>query len=141
MRLMLDTGVLGAICHPRKHADVKLWFRGILRVRGHDVFLPEVADFELRRELFRLGATASLRELDDLPSEVLYVPIDTAMMRDAAALWASMWKTGKPLGTADALAADVILAAQARAVDALMVTDNPSHLGRMVAVAAWKDLE
>jgi predicted nucleic acid-binding protein len=138
---MLDTGVLGAICHPRKHADVKLWFRGIVRIGGHDVFLPEVADFELRRELLRLGATASLRELDRLPSEVGYVPIDTAMMRDAAALWAILWNAGQPIGSADALGADVILAAQARAAGATMITDNPSHLGRMVPVAAWKDVK
>ena len=30
-RLMLDTSVLGWVCHPRKYADVKLWLRGVLR--------------------------------------------------------------------------------------------------------------
>jgi predicted nucleic acid-binding protein len=137
---MLDTGVLGAICHPRRYAEVKLWFRGVVGVGGHDVFLPEVADFELRRELLRLGSTASLRELDRLPSEVAYVPIDTAMMRDAAALWAALWNAGQPVGSADALGADVLLAAQARAVGATMVTDNPGHLGRMVSVIGWEEV-
>ncbi len=140
MRLMLDTGVLGAICHPRKHADVKLWFRGLVRIGGHELFLPEVADFELRRELLRMGAMASLRTLNRLPIEVQYTPIDTAIMRDAAVLWANLWRTGQPVGSADALGADVILAAQARAVDATMITDNLRHLGRMVPVAAWRDV-
>jgi hypothetical protein len=25
MNLVLDTSVLGMVCHPRKHGDVKLW--------------------------------------------------------------------------------------------------------------------
>ena len=128
------------VCHPRRHGDVKLWLRGARRVSGHLLYLPEVADFELRRELLRIPSVASLRELDRLPLEILYLPITTAVMRDAASLWATLWNTGRPLGTADALGADVILAAQARAVRATVVTENVAHLGRMVDAVTWRDV-
>ena len=98
MSFILDTTVLGQLCHPRKHADVKLWFRGLIGVRRETVYLPEVCDFELRRMLLHLCATASLRTLDSLPAELTYLPITTAVMLDAAALWARLWDTGQPVG-------------------------------------------
>ena len=73
MKLVLDTSVAGYLCHPRRHAEVKLWFRGVVGLRRHELVLPEVVDFELRRELLRLGSTAGLRLLDALPTEVLYL--------------------------------------------------------------------
>lgn len=136
---MLDTGVLGLVCHPRKGAEVKLWLNGALGVRGHAVLIPEEADFELRRELIRLGSKA-LAQLDALPARATYVPIDTATMRLAAALWARLWATGQPLGPADALGADAILAAQAILQGAVVVTDNARHLGRMVETRRWGEV-
>ena len=53
VRLLLDTGVLDQICHPRKHHDVRSWFRRA--VRDHEFLVSEVADCELRRELLRIG--------------------------------------------------------------------------------------
>jgi hypothetical protein len=58
VRLLLDTGVLGQICHPRRHADVRTWLRGA--VQAHAVMVSELADYELRRELLRIGATLRL---------------------------------------------------------------------------------
>lgn len=64
MRLLLDTGVLGEICHPRRHADTRAWFRAAATT--HDLLVSELADYELRRELLRLGAVRSLARLDEL---------------------------------------------------------------------------
>ena len=58
VRLLLDTGVLGSICHPRRHADVRAWFRRA--VTEHAFLVSEVADYELRRELLRIGAALGL---------------------------------------------------------------------------------
>ena len=55
MKLLLDTGVVGQICHPRKHQDVRHWFASA--IGEHDLLLSEVADDELRRELIRIRAT------------------------------------------------------------------------------------
>ena len=48
------------------------------------VVAPEIADYEVRRELLRLGATAGLRRLDRLVSALFYDPITTPAMRLAA---------------------------------------------------------
>jgi hypothetical protein len=68
VRLLLDTGVLGQICHPKKHHDVRTWFGRA--VREHDCLISEVADYELRRELLRIGSHKSLDRLDELATVV-----------------------------------------------------------------------
>jgi predicted nucleic acid-binding protein len=140
MKLMLDTGVLGMVCHPRKHSDVRLWFRGVLGFRSHTVIVPEIADYELRRKLLHLGATASLAVLDHLASDATYAPIDTVTMREAAALWARLRAHGQPTEHDEALGVDVILAAQALRLGATVVTDNAKHLERMVNTIAWNQV-
>lgn len=140
MKLMLDTGVLGMVCHPRKHGDVRLWFRGVLGFRSHTVLVPEIADYELRRKLLHLGATTSLAMLDMLGRNATYIPLDTATMRDAASLWARLRAGGAPTERDEALGVDAILAAQALRFDATVVTDNSKHLGRMVATLAWNQV-
>ncbi len=66
--VLLDSGPLGLAC--RRHGSAlpdrcRQWFRGLLG-RGVGVAVPEIADYEVRRELTRIGAAASLRRLDDL---------------------------------------------------------------------------
>jgi predicted nucleic acid-binding protein len=86
VRLLLDTGVLGQICHPRKHADVRAWFRRA--VVEHELLISEFADYELRRELLRIDSRRSLNRLDELTRELQYIPVTTATWRAAARLWA-----------------------------------------------------
>jgi hypothetical protein len=59
------------------------------------VFLPEIADYEIRRNLIVENLTGSLANLDALPSFITYVPITTADMRQAAKLWAQSRKSGR----------------------------------------------
>jgi predicted nucleic acid-binding protein len=138
--LMLDTGVLGWVCHPRKHADVKLWLKGVFGVRRYTVLLPEIADYELRRELHWIDSKGSLARLNALPGQATYVPLDTATMQFAAELWAYLRKTGQPTEAREHLGGDVILAAQALLTGATVVTDNPKHLGRLVTAVRWQDV-
>jgi hypothetical protein len=44
--------------NPRKHADVRAWFRC-----AHTFLLSELADYELRRQLLRIGAVRSIAPL------------------------------------------------------------------------------
>lgn len=125
MRLLLDTGVLGQVCHPRKHADVRAWFRRA--VVEHVFLMSELADYELRRELLRIGATRSIARLDELGRELQYVPVSTVVWRQAAAVWAAARNTGNVAAPPAALDGDVIMAAQALEEDAAIVTTNPRH--------------
>ena len=116
------------------------------RLRVDDVIVvPEIADFEVRRELVRLGATASLRRLDDLCSSYDYEPITTGIMRRAAELWAESRNRGRPLADPHALDADVILAATAEAVAArgretMVATTNVGHLASLINAALWHEV-
>lgn len=137
MIVALDSGILGFICHPRAHADVKAWFGRA--VAAHTIYLPELADYELRRKLMHIESKG-IAVLDELPHAITYLPIDTAMMRDAAALWAELRRRGLAVAGERTLSADVILAAQARAVGATVVTENVKDLARMVPAIRWHDV-
>jgi predicted nucleic acid-binding protein len=129
VRLLLDTGVLGCICHPRKHGDVRAWFRSALR--EHAFLISEVADYELRRELLRIGAALSVAHLDELVRELPYVQVSTATWRRAAALWASARNAGAVTAPPEALDGDVLIAAQAIEEDAAIVTMNTRHFAAL----------
>jgi predicted nucleic acid-binding protein len=125
VKLLLDTGILGQICHPRKHADVLAWFQRA--VQEHDFLVSELAEYELRRELLRLGATRSLSRLDELTRELPYVPVTTATWRRAAAMWAAARNTGNVTAPPEALDGDVLVAAQALEESAIVLTNNTRH--------------
>ena len=78
----------------------------------HGVFVPEIADYEVRRELLRIGATTGLRRLDQVKATLDYAPITTAVMLRAAELWAAARRAGRPMAPPEALDGDCILAAQ-----------------------------
>ena len=61
-----------------------------LEVAGAEVILPAIADYEVRRELLRLNASAKLRNLDVLRARLHYLEIRAAALDRAAAFWAPM---------------------------------------------------
>jgi predicted nucleic acid-binding protein len=137
VKLLLDTGVLGQICHPRKHVEVRGWFRRA--VRNHVFLVSELADYELRRELLRVGAAASLGRLDELSRELSYAPITTATWRRAAALWAVARSGGNVTAPPEALDGDVLVAAQALEEGAAIVTTNSKHFQALsVTAMEWQ---
>ncbi len=133
VRLVLDTGVLGQICHPRKHHDVRAWFRRA--AREHEFLVSEVADYELRRELLRIDSRRSLDRLDELTRELRYLPVTTATWRTAARLWAEQRRVGRI--TAEGLDGDVLIAAQALEEVAAIVTTNERHFEGVVDALSW----
>ena len=138
MKLLLDTGVLGQVCHPRKYSDVRAW--AVRAARAHDILVPEVADYELRRELIRIGARRSLDHLDQLERVLHYVPMSTAIWRHAAQLWAMQRQRGRPAADEASLDCDVLLAAQALAEDGIVITFNARHFNGLVAALTWQEV-
>jgi predicted nucleic acid-binding protein len=138
VRLLLDTAVLGEVCHPRKYADVRAWLgRAVVH---HDILISEVADYELRRELLRICSHRSLDRLDELTRELTYVPMATSTWRAAAKLWATLRRTGTVTAAPNALDGDVLIAAQALAEGASVVTPNVRHFEAIVPAFAWRDV-
>ena len=102
--------------------------------------VPEIADYEVRRELIRARRAAGIARLDAFIGQVEFLPIETAAMRRAAAFWAEARQQGRPTAPDPALDADVILAAQAATLertDVIVATTNPKHLSRYVAAELW----
>jgi len=79
--VLLDSGPRGQACQRPGSLSAnrsRLWIDGLL-ARGVNVFVPEIADYEVRRELTRIGASGSLQRLDGLVTAggLIYAPITT----------------------------------------------------------------
>jgi predicted nucleic acid-binding protein len=140
MHLLLDTGLLGQLCHPGNSANKPAsdWVQAILRSGSEDrVFLPEVCDYELRRKLLHLiqkgqSTQRSIQRLDELGELLDYLPLETSMMRKAAEFWCDSRLRGNQTASNESFDGDVILAAQAAAVSGTVVTTNRKHLAQFV---------
>ena len=122
--------------------ECRFWLDS-LPSRGYKAVLPELADYEVRRELIRAGKVAGIRQLDLLKTLIQYLPISTDAMLLAAQLWADARKRGKPTAESDALDGDVILAAQAileanPGNEVVIATTNVGHLSQFVDAREWR---
>ena len=100
--------------------------------------VPEIADYEVRRELIRARRTAGVARLDALIGQVEYLAITTSAM-----FWAAARQQGRPTAADPALDGDVILAAQAATLGragVIVATTNVRHLSRFVPAKLWADI-
>jgi predicted nucleic acid-binding protein len=107
--------------------------------------IPEIADYEVRRELLRAEKTSGLARLDALKDVLLYVPITTRAMLRAAEFWAAARTMGRKSAADVSLDADVILAAQAALLssddnEAVIATTNVRHLALFTAASHWEEI-
>ena len=142
----LDSNVLGTLSHPkgRDHAAVTLWMERQLQ-SGNQIVIPQIADYELRRELLLINSQRGLRTLDRLIQTVEYLPLTTEAIYRAAALWAELRKRGQSTADPHALDGDVILAAQLltwlpEQWTLVVATVNVRHLNRMVDARPWQQI-
>jgi predicted nucleic acid-binding protein len=89
--------------------------------------------------LLHKGLRESLARLDALEASVTYLAIDTATLRRAAELWAAARRRGRPTAPPEELDGDVILAAQAEAIGATVVTED-TDLEQFVPSRRWADI-
>ena len=140
---LIDAGPLGLLAHdrPALRIPIQSWLMNEVSA-GATVYLSEVADFEVRRELLRLIKAGKLPasrldRLDFLQTMFTYLPASTAAWRKAAEFWADARSKGLPTASPDALDADAIVAGQAAEMQATVVTGNAAHIGRWVPVKIW----
>lgn len=142
--VLLDTGPLGMLAHPRPTPEIVAWLRDLLQANVR-VCLPEIADYELRRELLRGGKAKSIERLNALKAGLDYLPITTETMLKAAEFWAQARQQGKPTADDKALDGDMILCALAALVgqpgdDVVIATTNVGHLSRFSQAKLWKEI-
>ena len=143
--VLLDSGPLGMVTNPKASEETNhcnLWLEGLLS-SGVTVAIPEISDYEVRRELLRASKTEGIRRLDALKMTLDYLPITTPVMLKAAELWAEARRQGRPTADDKSLDGDVILAAQALSVgaegdDVMIATTNVVHLALFVNARVWE---
>jgi predicted nucleic acid-binding protein len=142
---VLDTGPLGLVTNPKLSAEsvaCAQWLQTYI-TSGSRVIIPEIADYEVRRELLRANKTKGIARLDDLAKFLEYLPITTIAMRQAAQLWAQARQQGQPTAGDKTIDGDMILVAQAVTLaipDVVIATTNVGHLSRFIAAELWQNI-
>lgn len=121
------------------------WLETML-AHGSQVRVPEIADYEVRRELLRAGKTRGLARLDGLRIRIGYLPITTEVMLKAAEYWAVARQRGRPTAPDQALDCDMILSAQAFVAgqhgdETVIATMNLDHLSRFSDARLWQEIK
>lgn len=143
--IVLDSTPLGLLCGPPTKKDViaaRRW-RDRLVVAGHRLVIPEIIDYEVRRELLRAQKHASAARLTALRGQLEYLPLATAMMERAAEVWSDARQKGRPTAGDNTIDVDMILVAQAeslRAPTAVIATANVGHLARFFPAELWSNV-
>jgi len=143
----LDSGPLSLLSSPQLSRQVQqcnLWMNRLL-ASGARLVIPEIVDYELRRELLRANKLQGVALLDGLANLLVYRPLTTSIMREAARLWARARQQGYPTADAASLDVDIILAAHATALMAsgdvvIVATTNVAHLSRFVPADLWTNI-
>jgi hypothetical protein len=148
--IFLDSAPLGLISNPKAtpiNEECRLWLRSIL-ASGAEVIVPEIADYEVRRELLRGQMFAGINRLDALKRlrGITYLPLTTEAMLLAAGFWATARQQGRPSADDKALDGDVILAAQTRSYarpddDVVVATVNAAHFRLFVPADDWQYIQ
>jgi predicted nucleic acid-binding protein len=148
MIVLLDSGPVGILTNPKGSpvtVECRIWVRSLL-LKGYKVKLPEIADYEVRRELLRANKVAGVQRLDDWKQRLEYLQITTPVILKAAELWATSRQAGMPTADPKELDGDVILAAQAILAaeggeTVVIATTNVGHLSRFVDAREWPDIQ
>jgi predicted nucleic acid-binding protein len=140
---LLDSGPVGLLAHNKlaNRIAIEMWLVNEV-LSGATIYLSEVADYEVRRELHRLIKAGKvpqdrLTRLNQLPTLFRYLPVTTPVWQLAAEYWADARLTGMPTADPSALDGDVLIAAQAASLQATVITRNAAHIGLWVPVRVW----
>ncbi len=143
--IILDSGPLGLITNPKQSPEslaCAQWLQTHLTA-GNRVIIPEISDYEVRRELLRANKTKGIVRLDDLAKLIEYLPLTTVAMRQAAQLWAQARQQGQPTAGDKTIDGDMILVAQTMTLevsDVVIATTNIGHLSRFATAELWQNI-
>jgi predicted nucleic acid-binding protein len=146
--VFLDTGVLGLVTNPQRSVEGAACLQWVQRLLDAEdrVVVPEIADYELRRELIRAKRARGLARLDAVARWLDYLPLTTEAMRVAARCWAEARQQGRPGADNRNIDSDMILAGQAMVVgrttpNLVIATTNIRHFAQFVPAERWQNIE
>ena len=147
--ILLDAGPLGLLTNPKNTPEPRAMTRWALDIMaaGHRLIVPAIADYEVRRELERVGQRRGLAQLDafNAARSDRYLALTDDALRLAAKLWAQARNAGMPTADPKELDCDVLIAAQALTMgvptsDLVIATTNVGHLARFVPADLWTNI-
>ncbi len=149
LAVALDSSPLGLVTQKAGKSPngdaCRAWMETLL-AQGVRVYVPEIADYEVRRELIRAKNPGGIARLNRLKQFARYLPISTDVMLEAAELWAQVRNAGMTTADIHALDGDVIVAAQARFLGLalskfVVATRNVAHVCRFVPADLWSNIK
>jgi len=150
--IYLDSTPLSLIAQRKnKNPNVmqcQLWLEGLL-LHNIAVYIAEIVDYEVRRELVRAKKQTGIERLNEWQFNCELIPITSQAMLRASELWADARNRGVPTAEDCALDADVIFAAQVLGSAAenghakgeyIVATANVRHISRYVDCTEWRNI-
>ena len=128
---LLDTNILSAII--RKEAFAEQRFRQA--VADDDVLLLSIVVFyQVKRGLLKRDATKQMAPFEHLVNQFAWCDVIQEDWEHAAQMWFERSKMGRPVEDAD-----LLIAAQAKRLGAILVTDNEKDFTDLgVQVENWR---
>jgi tRNA(fMet)-specific endonuclease VapC len=129
---LLDTNIISAIL--RRVPLVQNRLRD--SVPAHDqIWLSAVVYYESKRGLLKRDAKNQMESLELLTTRFEWCDVIQDDWERAAHMWASRFKIGRPIEDAD-----LLIAAQAKRLNAILVTDNAKDFdGLNVSIENWRE--
>ena len=137
--VVLDSTPLSLLAQKQGHLKGDAcwaWAKRLMTATECTLFIPEVADYEVRRELLRLKNAGAVSRLDELRQTAVFLPLATDAILLAATLWAETRQRGRPTSDAKALDADALITAQVR----LLFLEDYALTTAVIATGDIKDM-
>jgi len=122
---LLDTNVISCVLSRRAGADkINIRLQSVLG-QNATILISPIVFYEIKRGLYHKKTQKHLRFFEQLVSNFEWCDLKKTTWDASAKLWAECRKGGKVTG--GGIDKDVLIAAQAREHNAVVVTDNVRH--------------
>ena len=125
-KYLLDSNIVTCILRRKNKADFLIGqkVQNVLKADDRILICP-IVFYEVARGLYHKNAQKQLVALAVLLKKSVWCEFDSETWDTAAQLWADCRKNGTPTG--DGLDKDVLIAAQVREQNAILITNNIKH--------------
>ena len=125
-KYLLDSNIITCILRKKDEADRRIIqkFQNVLRANAKILICP-IVFYEVARGLYHKDAKGQLGAFEVLIEESVWCEFDSETWQAGAQLWADCRKNG--IQTGDGLDKDVLIAAQVREQNAILITNNTKH--------------
>lgn len=123
MLYMLDTNIISYFAEGNQNVILNLQK---CLLSGNEIGISVIAYYEVERGLKYIGASKKLAEFYSFASQCKLVPVTVVAAQKAADIYAYLRKAGKIIEDAD-----ILIGASALENNAIIVTNNEEHLGRI----------